>query len=415
VGIGWQLALVASLVLVNALFAGSEIALISLREGQLRRLGHRGGRGRVLADLAADPNRFLATIQIGITLAGFLASATAAVTLAEPLLEPLSFLGGFARPAAIVVVTSLLTFVTLVVGELAPKRVAMQRPEGWALLAARPLSALATLARPAVWLLGRSTDVTVRLMGGDPSQGRDTVTEEEVRELIVTGGLYDREERRIITGALRATDRVLRQVLRPRSSVMALAENTPAEEGVTRLVAAGHTRAPVFRDEVDDADRVVSIIDLVAATGTIAEHATPAVSLPESVSLIDALRRLQADRQTMALVVDEYGALEGIATVEDLVEELVGEIHDEYDRDVREAVRHPDGSVTVVGHFPIHDLDDLDVDLPEGDYVTVAGLILAELQRIPYEGDVVTVGNWNLTVDQVRDRAVRQITISRRV
>jgi putative hemolysin len=313
-----------------------------------------------------------------------------------------------------VVVTSVLTFVTLVVGELAPKRVAMQRPEGWALLAARPLSALATLARPAVWLLGKSTDVTVRLLGGDPSLGRDTVTEEEVRELIVTGGLYDREERRIITGALQATDRVLRQVLRPRSTVMGLAESTGAEDGVARLVAAGHTRAPVFRDDLDDADRVVSIIDLVAATGTIADHASQAVSLPESVSMIDALRRLQADRQTMALVVDEYGALEGIVTVEDLVEELVGEIHDEYDRDVREAVRHPDGSVTVVGHFPIHDLEDLDVDLPEGDYVTVAGLILAQLQRIPYEGDVVTVGDWNLTVDQVRDRAVRQITISRR-
>lgn len=413
-GIGWQLGLIAVLVVANALFAGSEIALISLREGQLRRLEQRGGSGRIVVALADDPNRYLATIQIGITLAGFLASATAAVTLAEPLMAPLSFLGGLARPAAIMLVTTVLTFVTLVVGELAPKRVAMQRPEVWALLVARPLAAMATLARPVVWLLGKSTDVAVRLMGADPERGRDEVTQEEIREIIATGGLYDREERQIITGALEATDRVLRQVLKPRSTVLALPESASAEDAVRRLVETGHSRAPVYREQMDDADRVVSILDLATASGVVADHAGAALTLPESVPIIDALRSLQADRQTMALVVDEYGALEGIVTVEDLVEELVGEIHDEYDRDVRDVVHHPDGSVTMVGHFPIHDLEDLDIELPTGDYVTVAGLVLAHLQRMPQSGDVVTVGDWELHVDDVRDRAVREITIRRR-
>jgi putative hemolysin len=412
--IGWQVGLVLVLVALNAIFAGSEIALISLREGQLRRLEQQGHPGRAAASLARDPNRYLATLQIGITLAGFLASAVAAVTLSEPLIDQLEVLGGAARPVAIVLVTSLLTFVTLVIGELVPKRVAMQRSERWALVVARPLSGLAALARPIVWLLGKSTDVTVRLLGADPTQGREAITEEEIRDLVATGGLYSREERRIITGALEATDRVLRQVLRPRPTLVAFSDELGATEALQRLVEAGHSRAPVYAHELDDADRVVSVLDLVGKPGRVGEHARPALALPESVPLIEALRQMQAERQSMALVVDEYGGVEGIVTVEDLVEELVGEIHDEYDRDVREAVRHPDGSVAVVGHFPLHDLVDIGVELPEGDYVTVAGFVQDRLQRVAKAGDVLTVGDWELRVDSVGGRQIQQITFTPR-
>lgn len=410
-GVWWQLSLVALLVVLNALFAGSEIALVSLREGQLQRMEQRGGAGRAAAGLARDPNRFLATIQIGITLAGFLASATAAVTLAEPLVEPLTFLGGAARPVAIVVVTAVLTFFTLVVGELAPKRVAMQRAERWALASARPLASLASLARPVVWLLGKATDLTVRVLGSDPSAGREAITTEEIRDLIATGGLYSRAERQVITGALEATDRTLRQVLRPRPMVLAVRADLTADEAARLLIESGHSRAPVYRDQLDDADRVISLLDLVHRSGTVTDHAREAVALPESMQLIDALRSLQAARQKLALVVSEYGGVEGIVTVEDLVEELVGEIHDEYDRDVQSARRHPDGSVTVVGHFPLHDLIDLgiEVDLPPGDYVTVAGLVHDQLGRLPRTGDQVEVFGWQLTVLGIQGRAIQQV------
>ncbi|MFI7622432.1 CNNM domain-containing protein, partial [Micromonospora echinofusca] len=168
-GAQWgQLALVAVLVLINAALSGSEMALVTLREGQVRQLGRRSRSGERLARLVRDPNRYLATIQLGITLAGFLASAAAAVSLAEPLVGPLGFLGGAARGVAIVLVTVLLTFVTLVVGELAPKRLAMQRAERWGLLSAGPLDLLARLSRPAVWLLSRATDVVVGGGGGGP-------------------------------------------------------------------------------------------------------------------------------------------------------------------------------------------------------------------------------------------------------
>src|SRR5689334_21462602 len=163
-GTGGELVLVLVLVLVNAAFSGSEMALVQLRESQVQRLERQSRRGRVLARLTRDPNRFLATIQIGITLAGFLASAAAAVSL----VEPLGFVGQAAAPVSIVLVTIALTFVTLVVGELAPKRIAMQRAEGWSMLVARPLDVLSLVSRPAVWLLGVSTDLVVRMAGGDP-------------------------------------------------------------------------------------------------------------------------------------------------------------------------------------------------------------------------------------------------------
>ncbi|MBI3257800.1 MAG: DUF21 domain-containing protein, partial [Actinobacteria bacterium] len=196
-----QLGLVGLLVLLNAAFAGSELALVSLREGQLHRLEQSSGTGAVLARLAREPNRFLATIQIGITLAGFLASAVAAVSPAEPLEGPLSFLGGAAGSVAIILVTLALAYVTLVVGELAPKRVAMQRAERWGLLVARPLAALSAATRPAVWLLSASTDVAVRLMGGDPHRQREEVTEEELRDMVAAQRTFTEKQRLIIDGA----------------------------------------------------------------------------------------------------------------------------------------------------------------------------------------------------------------------
>jgi len=414
VGVGVQVTLIIGLLGINALLAGSEIALISLRESQILRLEGRGARGRAVAQLARDPNRFLATIQIGITLSGFLASATAAVSLAEPLVPVLSPLGAAARPVAVVLVTAVLTFVTLVFGELAPKRIAMQRAEGWALASGGIVLALARVSRPLVLLLGFATDTVVRITGSDPMQGRGALTQEEVRDLIATGGLYAPDERRIITGALEAADRILREVLRPRNDVLALPDMLPAEEGLGRLVAAGHSRAPVFGERIDDADRVVGIMDLVGKAGTVGEHARPILALPESLGLIETLRRMQTARASLSLVVDEYGGVAGIVTVEDLLEELVGEIHDEYDRDVRDAVRNADGSVTVVGRFPLHDLEDLHVDLDaEGlDAVTVAGLVSELLGRLPKVGDTVEVSGYRFCVDVADARAVQRVTIT---
>ncbi|MFO7778167.1 MAG: hemolysin family protein [Nitriliruptoraceae bacterium] len=410
--LGGQLALVGFLVVLNAAFAGSEIALISLREGQIARLEQRSSRGRALARLAREPNRFLSTIQIGITLAGFLASATAAVALAEPLVEPLAFLGRAARPAAIFTITLLLTFITLVFGELAPKRLAMQRAESWALLAARPLTLLARLTAPAIWLLSHATDLTVRLFGGDPSRDRQEVTEEEIRDLIATQSTYTEEQRQIIDGALEVADRTLRQLLVPRSKVVGLPADLGVDEALAQLAAAGRSRAPVFTEELDDADRTISVLGLIGRTGTVDEHARPALALPESLDAVVALRELQTHHQQLALVVSEHGGVEGIVTVEDLVEELVGEIYDEHDRDILGVQHDADGSMVVPGAFPLHDLDDLGMEASSSQVTTVGGLVIEHLGRIPQRGDRVTVDGTDLEVLEVRRRAPERVRIS---
>ncbi|MEX2032068.1 MAG: hemolysin family protein, partial [Dehalococcoidia bacterium] len=373
----WQIALVAGLVALNAVFAGSELALVSLRPGQVERMGKRGGSGRAVARLAVNPNRYLATIQIGITLAGFLASATAAVSLAEPLVPAFEVFGGGAEVVAIIAVTLVLTFVTLVFGELAPKRIAMQHPEGWSLVVGRPLDILATAARPAVWLLSAATNTVVALAGGDPSRQREDVTEEELRDMVAAQVSLSPDERQVISGALEVGDRSLRQVLVPRRAVFALPAATPVSEALPQIVASTHSRVPIFRTTPDTIFAAVQLRQLIGQDGVLGDFATPVLSLPESSSVLGALRAMQRRRQQMALVVDEYGGIVGLVTTEDLVEEIVGEIYDEDDRDVVAVARRPDGSVDLPGTFPIHDLVDLGIiDVPEGAYATVAGLIL---------------------------------------
>jgi putative hemolysin len=406
-----EIGLVLLLVVINAGFAGSEVALISLREGQLRRLEREGGTGRLVAQLARDPNQFLSTIQIGITLAGFLASAAAAVSLAQPLVPLLGFLGRAAEPAAVVLVTIVLTYLTLVVGELAPKRIALQRSEGWARRAARPLRVVSIVTRPAVWLLSRSTDLLVRLAGADPGRGREAVTEEEVRDMIATDGVFRPDQRRILADAIEIAERRLSDVLVPRRDVVAFPEDTPLPEAIRVLVGTTHGRAPVYRGDLDDVLGLVTLQDLVGAEGRIADCVRPVVALPESMGVLDALRRLQAEREQLAIVLNEYGGTEGIVTVEDLLEELVGEIYDEFDPDSRDLQPEPDGSIVLPGQFPVHDLPDLGVSLPEGSYATVAGLILKRLGRIPAEGDAVEVDRWRLEVLEMERRAVVQVRL----
>jgi putative hemolysin len=340
-----------------------------------------------------------------------LASAAAAVSLAEPLVPLLAFVGGAAEAVAVLLVTIVLTYLTLVVGELAPKRIALQRPEPWAKRAARPLTLVTTLTRPAVWLLSRSTDLLVRLAGGDPRMQREAVTEEEVRDLVATQVSFSPQQRTILIGAFEVAERRLRDVLVPRRDVVALPANTSVEEGIRKLVVTGHSRAPVFRGELDNVVGIAHLRDLVDAGGRVADHLRRALALPESMGVLDALQRLQAERQQLAIVINEYGGTEGIVTAEDLLEELVGEIYDEFDADSQAIQRQSDGSLMLPGSFPIHDLPDLGISLPEGPYATVAGLILDRLGHLPDRGETIRVDGWRLEVLAVERNAITQIRL----
>lgn len=409
-----QLVLVAVLVVINAAFAGTELALVSLREGQLQRLERRSATGAVLVRLARQPNQFLATIQIGITLAGFLASAAAAVSLAAPLEEPLGFLGGAAGPASIVVVTLVLSYVTLVFGELAPKRVAMQKAEQWGLVMARPLAFMSTLTRPVVWLLSHSTDLAVRLVGANPKLQREEVTEEELRDMVAVQATFTPEQRQIIDGAFEIAGRTVDEVLVPRGDVFVVDASWSCEVALMRLAESGHSRAPVA--EGGNLDEVIGVVHLRQLLGKGTQPLSTVVReipvFPEAVRVLRALRRMQAERAQMALVIDEHGGASGIVTVEDLVEELVGEIYDETDPDLATVIREADGSMVVPGRFPIHDLSDIGVDLPDGDYVTIAGLVLDQFGRIPSAGESIIVDDWQIQVRAVRGHAVTEVLLT---
>ncbi|MDA0364726.1 MAG: hemolysin family protein [Chloroflexi bacterium] len=413
-----RIALIGVLVLVNAAFAGSELALLSLTESQIRRLRERGGRGRVVARLVDDPNSYLATVQIGITLTGFLASATAALTLAgtlEPVLEPA--FGGAANAVAVVGVTLVLTFVTLVFGELAPKRLAMQWAEPWSLIAGGPLALLGSATRPAVWLLGVSTNAIVRVLGGEAEHRRAEMTPEEIRHLVIGQASMSAIQKEIITGAVEAGERPLREVLIPRNAVLMLDREMTCADAIAKLVTATHHRAPVIHGDLDHALGVVSLIELLGqnAQSAIAALTQPALVLPETVRVLEALRRMQAEHREMALVSDEHGGIAGIVTVEDLVEELVGEIFDEFDRDVLAADRRGEDELEVVGRYPVHDLVDLGIELPEGhgEYATVGGLIMSELGRIARVGDAVEVAGWRISVLDARAAVIRRVRLER--
>ncbi len=416
-GYWFDVTLVLFLVLVNGLLSGSEAAFISLREGQLRDLERRGGRrDRLVVRLAREPNRFLATIQLGITLAGFLASATAAVTLAQPLTTRLHFLGAAAEVAGIAIVTVIVTASTLVVGELAPKRLAMQYARRWAVIVASPLNALSVLAAPVVWLLGKATDLVVRLLGGNPRVGREELTFDELRQLISSHQGLTGEQRTIISGALEIHERVLREVVVPRTAVFRLNADMPIVAARAALADSSHTRAPVVpAGELDDTIGVVHLRDLLGAAGTVSDVVRPALRLPDSVRVTAALNRLLAEHEQFALVIGERGGVSGIVTLEDLLEEIVGEIYDEADEDIRSVRVTPDGGRILPGAFPVHDLADIGVeiaDLPPGRYTTVAGLVLAVLGRIPSApGDHINVPGYRIEVRGVDRHAITEVRL----
>ena len=409
-----QLALISVLVALNALFAGAELALITLNRPQLERMRRAGGRAAIAARLAEDPTRFLATIQVGITFAGFLASAVAAVSLAKPLIPTFEDMLGeaAAEPIAVFLVTLALAFTTLVLGELAPKRIAMQRAEGWAEFASRPLWLLSQVGRPVVWLLSFATNVVVRLSGSDPNAGREAMSADEIRDVISSTSALGATQRRVISGALESSELTVRDVLVPRTDIVAIPMDSTVAEGIARLMEARHTRAPVYLHDLDHVVGTVHILDLVDANGTVADHVREAPVFPEFVHVLDALRQMQTQRVQMAMVSDERGGIDGMVTIEDLVEEVVGDIFDEFDPKVA-AVRHqPDGSLVLEGSFPLHDLNELGIELEiEGPFTTIGGLIMERLGRVPAVGATLHEREWSLEVTEMRGVAVSSVRI----
>lgn len=416
---------------IGGFFAAAELALVSLRPGQVTRLAERSPRGKKVASLLAEPNRFLSAVQIGVTLAGFLSSAVGAVTLAAPLREALERQGlseGLASSLSIFLVTLAVSYVSLVFGELAPKRLALQRAEGVALISAPLLDALVAAARPVIWLLGVSTDLVVRLFGGDPKQTREAVTEDELRDIVASNDELSTDERKLIADVLNAGDRPIREIMVPRLDVSALAVDLTVGEAIDAVESQPHSRYPVVEGGLDDVVGFVHLRDLLArATGRpnrpLRELTRPVLRLPDTRRALPALAQMRREGAHLAVVIDEYGGGAGIITLEDLIEELVGDITDEFDP-ASSAREQAQGADDAGGRRPLPDgevdaqlrLEEFEeatgVDLPEGPYDTAAGWLMARLGRIPQVGDSAVHEDVTITVAQMRGRRVEKVGLS---
>jgi putative hemolysin len=420
-GVGWDILLVLAVVLIGGFFAGAEMALVSLREGQVRALSKRGKRGHRTARLAQDPNRFLSSVQIGVTLATLLSGAFGAALLSDKLANELARAGlphDLTMPLALIAVTLVISFFTLVFGELAPKRLALQRAERVAYLTGPVVDRLATLARPLVWLLSRSTNLVVQLLGGDPAAGRGVMTDEELRDLVAGHQALSPDERHIVGEVFDAGKRQIREVLVPRTEVEFLPATMPLTEAAAIAEHARYSRFPVYQESYDDVIGFVHTRDLLDNRGAadprkVGEACRPVKFLPISKMVLSALSEMRKDRAHLAIVVDEYGGTAGIVTLEDLVEELIGDIQDEYDEEASHPRQLHGGELEVDGLLNLDEFaEQTGLELPEGPYETVAGYLLAALGHLPDNGESVQLGGRTLTVTQLDGRRISRVRVS---
>ncbi|HET6625607.1 MAG TPA: hemolysin family protein [Nocardioidaceae bacterium] len=416
-----NIGLVVVFVLIGGVFAAAEISLVSLRDSQVRALAGRGKRGRTVAELNEDPNRFLAAVQVGVTLMGFLSAAFGGATLSgdlAPVLRGWNVPGGAAEPLALVLVTIAISYLSLVLGELAPKRLGLQRSETFALWLGPMIDKISRVSRPVIWLLSVSTDAVVRLVGGDPGAQREQMSDEELRELVNAHETLGEEERRIVEDVFEAGDRQIREVMIPRTEVDFLDAQTPVYKAAKDALAQPHSRYPVIRGSADDVIGFVHVRDLfdpgmAGRSVRVGELARSTLTLPWTRPILAALADMRREGTHLAMVADEYGGTAGIVTMEDLVEELIGDIKDEYDVDEAETTHHRGGEVEVDGLLNLDDFEDeTGVELPDGPYETVAGYIMAQLGRVPVVGDSTDYDGRRILVREVEGRRVARVLVS---
>lgn len=418
-GVGWDILLVLAVILIGGFFAAAEMALVSLREGQVRALSRRGKRGQRTAKLAQDPNRFLSSVQIGVTLATLLSGAFGAALLADRLGDVFSryMPRGVSGPLALIAVTLVISFFTLIFGELAPKRLALQRAERVAYVAGPVVDRLAMLARPLVWLLSRCTNLVVKLLGFDPNVARGVMTDEELRDLVAGHQALSPDERHIVGEVFDAGKRQVREVLVPRTEVEFLPASMPLADAIAATEHARYSRFPVYQESYDDVIGFVHTRDLLdhrseLDTRQVGEVCRPVKFLPISKMVLSALSEMRKDRAHLAIVVDEYGGTAGIVTLEDLVEELIGDIQDEYDEEASQPRQLRGGELEVDGLLNLDEFaEQTGLELPEGPYETVAGYLLAALGHLPENGESAEVSGRKLTVTQLDGRRISRVLV----
>jgi putative hemolysin len=422
-----EVLLIGLLILVNGFFAGAELAVLTARRGRLQALAGRDRRAAALLRVKSDPDRFLATVQIGVTVVGTLASAVggvAAIERLEPLFAsiPSRAVQTLAEPLAVALVVSTIAYLSLVVGELVPKSLAMRHAEAIALRVVRPIELISKLSRPLVAILTASSRLLLRLTGGkEPGVRSGFHTLDDLRAIAAEAEEQGVVKGDIVSGAIEFLDHDVREILTPRSRVDGIPAEAGPEEALRRVRESGHSRFPVYQGtNLDDILGFVYARDIYEATRggqpfDLRSLTRPVLLVPASKKASGLLAEMRTRRAHVAVVVDEHGTTVGLVTMEDLLEVIVGEIEDEH-RDAEPRVRqHADGTLDVDGALPVRELNaDWGLELPEAeDYVTVAGLVLSRLGAVPRGGERLEVVGRTVRVTAMEGHRIARISIGR--
>ncbi len=421
------IAFIIVLALLNGIFAMGEMALVSARRARLAVLERQHVRGAAKArELAEDPQRFLPTVQVGVTLVGILSGTFGGARIADalaPTIARVPFVGHAATGVSLALVVFFITFITLVLGELVPKRLALRSPERIAAYLAPSVAFLARITAPLVWLLGRSSDVVLRLIGHG-EHTRQAVTEDELKALLAEGtqaGVLETGERDMIERVLRLADKPVRAIMTPRTELVWIDRTDPRREIADTLKAAPHSRFVVCDGSIDNVVGVVQAKDILdrildGKDWSIAAALRQPMVIPDTVSALDALERLKGDALGLALVMDEYGSFEGVVTAADVLEAIIGDTAEPGYGTPSQAADQVGGEMMMDGMTPVDELKArlMLPDLPaEGSYHTLAGLVLALLQRVPQAGDRIVFGGWLFEVLEMDGRRVVKVRASR--
>ena len=426
----WKLVLLLVLILVNAFFAMSEIAIITLNDNKVKAMaedGHKGAK-RVLS-LTKNPSGFLSSIQIGITLAGFLTSASAADSFSGPLanwiysLEWAKFFDqGTWQGISLVVVTIIISYFSLVLGELVPKRIGMQAAEKISFKIAPVLLFVKSCFKPFIAFLTVSTNIVVRMFGFDPNASEENVTEEEILMMVDAGeekGVIEESQKEMINNIFEFDDIVAADVMTHRTEIEAVEIHEPLADIVKLAIEEGYSRIPVYKEELDNIVGILYVKDLLKYVGNdvpksfkITNIMRTAVFVPESKKCGDLFNEMTEQKLQMVIIVDEYGGVAGLVTIEDLLESIVGNMQDEYDDEEEEIEQMTDGRFVLEGTSDIGELaETLEIDFPEGEYDTIGGFIMSELGRIPSpdENAEVKYGGYIFTVTEMDERRISKV------
>lgn len=425
-----QIVLLFVLILVNAFFAMSEIAIISLNDSKIEKMAENGHKkAKQIMRLTENSSSFLSTIQIGVTLAGFLTSASASQVFAQRLTDAVSPILPDGIPVSlvhsisVVLITLIMSYFSLVFGELAPKRIAMQIPEKISFLAVDPLLFVAKITKPAVKLLSFSTNLVVRIFGFDPNSDEETVTEEEIRMMVDVGqekGVIEDTQKEMIDNIFEFDDIDVSDIMTHRTDMYAVEANDSLQHVIDISVERGYSRIPVYDDDPDNIIGIAYIKDLIPYIGkSLPENGLRSIMrkayyVPESKKCGKLFKEMGESHVQMAIVVDEYGGTAGLVTLEDLLESIVGNIQDEYDNESEEISRIDDATFTIDGTTDIEEVGDLiNVTFPKGDYDTLGGYIISRLGFLPADGEMNSLEfeNFRFTVLSVEDRRIGKVKV----